>query len=280
MSEWEGRRVLVVGNQGLVGKELVELLKEKKAWVCGFDIKNIKDENVLNPEDIHHYFDLFGPFDDVFSCFGVKGSVRMTKNKPVDFMYPMLVGDANIIKACQDHKVKRMLYTSSIALLNFNTDEYPATAKATAEKLIEAMRIQYPHGTKYSIVRPSSIYGKYENFDREGLMVMSDLIKQALNSQDGTLKLWDNGEGVRDFINAKDVAEAMILVMEKMPKDWVAIGGEAYTIKHLKLILGNNDGSKDIRTIFTPHLTEWGWRPTISLENGIKETIQWKKKQQ
>jgi len=274
---FKGKKVLVTGSEGLIGRELVELLRNEGATIVLADLKLGQD--LRNFETCLY---LCENVDYVFHLMGVKGSARMTKSSPVDFMAPMLQCDTNMIIAAQQKNVKGFLYTSSIALLNMNTDRFPATAKQTAETLIEAMQVQYPDGTKYCIVRPASVYGRYENFDRDGLMVLSDLIKQATNNED--LELWDDGEGLRDFINSRDVARAMILTMKKMPPKWIAIGcGDGYKIKDMakiiaeeagvKLKLGTKSGKNDIRTMEIPELKEWGFELKTSMEEGLKEVI-------
>jgi len=160
---FKGKKVLVTGSEGLIGKELVELLKERKAIIYRFDIKLDGLMDVTEKQICEEIIKDFEP-EYIFHLFGVKGSPMRTENFPVDFMGPILQGDTNMILSAQKYNVKKFLYTSSIAVLSPETDKYPAHAKDTAEKLIDAMRIQYPSGTNYCIVRPSNVYGRYDNF--------------------------------------------------------------------------------------------------------------------
>ena len=276
---FKGKKILVTGSSGLIGREMVIQLDHAGAEVHLADITEGVDLT-----DYRTCLWACEGMDYVFHLMGVKGSPRMTKKSPVDFMGPMLQCDTNMILAAQAMGVKKFMYTSSIALLNMGTDFFPATAKHTAETLIDAMRVQYPKGTKYCVVRPASVYGRGENLDREGLMVVSDMIKKALNGED--LNLWDDGESQRDFINSQDCARAMILTMRKMPKEWVAIGsGKAYKIKDVAKIimnatevnmnLGKKSGKKDIRVMKIPELKKWGFKLKINLEEGIREAIEW-----
>ena len=141
----------------MIGRELVEQLIELDADVWLVDNK-LLDWMDLTEKEVCNRVCAYN-IDYVFHLAGVKGNPKMTKEKPVDFMGPMLQFDTNMIIAAQEAGVKRFLYTSSIAVDNPETDKYPAWAKMTAEHLIEAMRIQYPKGTKYCIVRPSNVYG-------------------------------------------------------------------------------------------------------------------------
>ena len=209
---WKNKKVLVTGSEGMIGKELVIQLHKLGANIALWDIKYwYKDRNVkegMRPMDIT-YKDIVersiskvNP-EIIFHLAGVKGNPKMTKEKPVDFMGPMLQFDTNMILVAQKYGVKRFLYTSSIAVENPESDKYPAWAKQTAETLIEAMRIQYPK-TKYCIVRPANVYGK-EDLSRDNLMVVSGLIKAGL--KDKKLILDKKGSTqIRDLIHAKDVA--------------------------------------------------------------------------
>ena len=290
------KNIVVTGGMGLIGRELVEQLQALGANVKVVDFKNGYD---LRRSDVCR--EICRNADYVFHLAGVKGSARMTKERPVDYMAPMLQFDTNMIVAALEAKVERFLYTSSIAVLNPKTDFYPAWAKQTGETLIEAIRQQYPDGTKYAIVRPGSVYGRYENWNREGLMVISDMIKRALSAKRlasaypdsgivPSLELWDDGEGIRDFINAKDVAAAMILVMDKIPQEWVAIGNTGgWKIKYAAEIVakacgvvlhyGPNKSTGDNRTMDTSLLTKLGFSPRVGLTEGIQEAVEYARKE-
>lgn len=232
--KWKNKRVLVTGSEGMIGQELVIQLKQLGADVSRSDPKNTPYgdlrylENCINKLDINE-------IEYVFHLAGIKGNPHMTKTKPVDFMGPMLQFDTNMIMASQGI-VRKFLYTSSIAVENPDTDKYPAWAKQTAETLIEAMKIQYPTGTKYCIVRPSNVYG-VEDLNRDNLMVVSNLIKKGL--EDNRLILDNLGsQHIRDVIYSKDVARNMIKVMEEMPLFPVNLcSGKQYTIKQIAEII-------------------------------------------
>jgi len=290
---WKDKRVLITGGMGMIGMELWEQLLNLGADV---DIADIIDGQDLT--DFKVCRDLCLEKDYVFHLAGIKGSPRMTKERPVDFMSPMLAFDRNMIVAAQQTNVKRFFYTSSIAVENPETDKYPAWAKMTAELLIEAMRIQYGNeGTKYCIGRPANVYGKYDNFDNPNAMVVTSLVKKAEDSLVDSLKtripaefeVWTDGSEIRDFINAKDVARAMILITEKMPEEPIAIGsGKEYTIKRLAEAVSYYSGADNIkylnnqigdkrRVMDITKLKELGFELEVELEDGIKEIIDWRK---
>lgn len=273
--------ILITGAGGMIGRELIEQLSvNPNIRIKQADIKwgiDLTDKNIVNK--------IMSGIDDCYSLFGIKGNPKKTKERPVDFMAPMLQGDTNIILACGKYKVKKLLYTSSIAVENPESDKYPAWAKLTGEVLIDAMRIQYPE-TKYCIVRPANVYGRFDNFENSDAMVLTSLINKAM--KDGKLILDKKGAmQERDFINAKDVARGMIEVIDKMPKYPIKLcSGKGVQINQAALAIQQATKCKleykDLNLTLGPDrkvmYLNWDFKPEISLEEGIKEVIEWRKK--
>lgn len=281
------KKVLVTGAGGMIGLELREQLKE-----LGADV-HIADICYGSWADLREYKNckkLCKGKEIVFHLAGIKGNPKMTKERPVDFMAPMLQFDTNMIRAAQECKVKKFLYTSSIAVEHPESDKYPAWAKQTAENLIEAMRIQYPQGTQWTIVRPANVYGRYDNFNNPNAMVITSLIAKAL--KDKELILDKKGIlQIRDFINAKDVARGMIQAIEgidayqKYPCNLCS--GIPVRIADIIPIIEEETKCKVIyEDLLIPLGPEkkvmklnWDFRPDVYLLDGIKEAIEYAKKQ-
>lgn len=272
---WEGKKVLVTGCCGLIGKELTPLLEEKGAIVCGADLKH--------GEDLRYYdqcLEITKGMDFVFLLHGIKGNPKMTQEKPLDFFTPMIMANTNMLEACRINKVERVLYTSSIAVNNPQTDKYPAIAKLLGEQQIDAARIQYPEGTQYCVVRPSNVYGCFDNFGDPHAMVITSLIHKAAHNK---LEIWGDGSQTRDFINAKDAARGMMQAMEEMPDYPVNLCGGVETsireaaeiiakefnipvsyVSNQGKVMGDNKRTMEIN---------WNFKPEISIEEGIKEVV-------
>jgi len=269
------KRILVTGASGMIGQELIELLtKRKNDIIIHGDIKNGDDLT-----DFQTCMNLCEGVDECYSLIGIKGSPKMTKERPVDFMVPMLRFDTNMIYAAQLQGVKKFLYTSSIAVENPKTDMYPAWAKMTAEKLIEAMRVQFTKGTKYCVVRPANVYGRFDNFDNPNAMVITSLFKKSLTQP--CIEVWGDGSQVRDFIHAKDVARGMIETMRKMPEYPINLcSGKGVSIKSVASIIAGLSNKKirfvgkavgDKRRVMRTN----GFKPQISIHDGLKEVYEW-----
>lgn len=265
----------------MVGQELVEILlvREPSAEVVLADIKHGCDLREYNT-----CYNLCKGVDEIFHVAGIKGNPKMTEYRPLDFMLPMLQMDSNMIRAAIENNVPKFLYTSSIAVLYPDVDKYPAWAKKTGETLIEAARVQYPEN-KFCVVRPTNIYGRYDNFNNPDAMVVTNLITKAIKSS--TLEVWGTGGEMRDFINAKDVVLGMIKTMKAMPDKPINLcTGVQHSIrtvvetiranigKELSITYtGQTVGSKNRPIEFNGEIINF--EPTVQLEDGIKEAIKY-----
>lgn len=274
---FKGANILVTGSEGMIGKELVKLLVSRGAKIKCADLKNGYDLTSKETCD-----NLTKNVDFVFHLAGIKGNPKMTSESPVDFMGPMLQFDTNMIICAQKNGVKRFLYTSSIAVENPESDKYPAWAKQTAETLIEAHKVQYPNGTKFCIVRPANVYGKYDNYKAENPMVITSLVLKSI-SDNSFFHVWGDGTQIRDFIHAKDVALGMIDTIEHMPLEPINLcSGEEVTIDQVAGELANlsnksfkYDKSKPTgpnKKVMIPNSKTWS--PTIKLRDGLKEVYE------
>ena len=243
MDIFKDKRVLITGSEGMIGKEFLDVLKS----FC--NVKFIRTADIKTGKDLRDFktcLNLTKDIDFAFLLHGVKGSPKMTKERPVDFFVPMLQCNTNMLEACRINNVQKVLYTSSIAVLNPETDLYPAFAKKAGEMQINAYKIQYPEfGKNCFIVRPANVYGKYDNFMNPNAMVITSLVRKAILND--VIEVWGDGSEVREFISAKDVVGGMILTMLKEPSKPVNLGsGETHSIREVAETLSKLSGKEII----------------------------------
>jgi GDP-L-fucose synthase len=305
---FKDRYVLVTGGTGLIGQPLVEMLIKLGAKVR---IASLDDPSRSHPEaefrqvnllSMENCLEVCQGIDYVFHLAGIKGSPAMARTKPASFFVPIILFNTNMLEAARRRGVKRYLYTSTIGVYAPATvfheddvwksfpspnDRFAGWAKRMGELQAEAYKIE--HGWEnITIVRPANVYGPFDNFDPANAMVIPSLISRALGGEN-PLAVWGDGSAVRDFIHARDVARGMLLVMEKSPGQPVNLGsGIGVSVREIVDIIVSNmapgpdvvwDTSKPSgdkqRLMDMTRARSLGFKPTTSIEEGIKSTMAW-----
>jgi GDP-L-fucose synthase len=308
---FKGKKVLVAGGTGMIGIPLVEMLLEQGAEVR---IASLDDPSRAHPQAEFYQVNLMSfenslkvcqGMDFVFNLLGVKGSPAIATGKPASFFVPTITLNTNLMEAAWKSEVEGFLFTSSVAVyapaevfyeddvwrtFPSPNDRFPGWAKRMGELQAEAYKIE--HGwNRIAIVRPANVYGPYDNFDFENAMVVPSLIKRAVDGEN-PLIVWGNGSARRDFIHAKDVARGMLLAAEHANCEPINLGsGSGVSIKELvDTILSNLDSKPEIvwdsskpegdrqRIMDIARARAIGFEPQISLAQGVREVMQWYRK--
>lgn len=307
---YKNKKVLVTGGTGLIGIPLVQMLLDKEAKVRIVSLDDPSRANVaaeflrLDLTKFDNCMEACEGMDFVFNLVGIKGSPAMTSKKPASFFVPTMLFNTNMMEAARRCKAKKYLYTSTVGVYSpaevlyeddvwktfpSENDKFAGWAKRMGEIQAEAYKIEY--GWKdIAIVRPANVYGPHDNFDHNNAMVIPSLIKRAVDGEN-PLVVWGDGSSVRDFIHATDVARGMLLVMKNIPVHPVNIGsGKGVSIKEIAELIVKNmkvrpevvwdiskpSGDKK-RLMDVSRAKSIGFEPHISIEEGIKEVIEWYK---
>jgi len=308
---FKGKKILVTGGTGLIGRPLVEKLVnlESKVTVVSLDKPTNVDKSVefinLDLRNFENCLKVCRDKEIVFNLIGVKGSPKMTMENPASFFIPTITFSINMMEAARQCSVERYLFTSSIGVYEpadiFNEDDVWSTfpsendrfagwAKRMGELQAQAYDIQY-NWDKISIVRPANVYGPYDNFDPENAMVIPSLINRALSGE-RPLTVWGDGSPIRDFIYSEDVADAMLEVVKQGYNKPINLGsGNGVSIKEIATSIASKmsdnceivwDTSKPSgdrkRIMSTERAKSIGITPNTILDEGIGRTIEWYKK--
>jgi len=308
---YKNKRVLVTGGTGMIGRHLVELLlgAGAKVRIVSLDDPSLASSGTeflqLDLTEFRNCMKACKDIDIVFHLAGIKGSPKMAREKPASFFVPTILFNTNMMEAARRSNVEWFLYTSTIGVyapaeifyeddvwktFPSENDKFAGWAKRMGELQAEAYKIEYGWN-RVSIVRPANVYGPYDNFDPQNAMVIPSLISRALNGEDPFI-VWGDGSQIRDFIHAKDVARGMMLVVAKKETRPINLGsGRGHSIKEVVDIIVDNlehkpkviwDTSKPagdkIRLMDISRARSIGFTPIISLEEGIKNTMEWYRK--
>ena len=304
----DGSKVLVTGGTGMIGRYLVDKLLDRgcEVTVVSLDSGDGLPESVrfmkLDLTVLENCIEACTGQDYVFSLIGIKGSPKMSREKPASFMVPMLMFNTAMMEAAMRCGVKWYLYTSSVGVYHpaevfkeddvwstfpSDNDKHPGWAKRIGELQADAYKIQYGKDN-ISIVRPANVYGKWDNFDPENAMVIPSLINRIVSGE-SPLVCWGDGTPIRDFIYAGDCADGMIHMVENGITEPVNLGsGDGVSIKNVAESIRNCynkevgiewDTTKpkgDARRLMdTTRAESHGFKCTTSLDDGIKETLNW-----
>lgn len=307
---FKGKKVLVAGGTGLIGIPLVKILFDKGACIR---IASLDDVSRVHPKAEFHQVDLTDfnncvtvcrNMDVVFNLLCTKGSPAVAQRKPASFFVPMLRYNTNLMEAARRQKVDSYLFASSVAVYSpaeifyeedvwktfpSENDRFGGWAKRMGELQAQAYAIEYGWN-KIAIVRPSNVYGPSDNFDPINAMVVPSLIKRVAETED-KIVVWGDGSAERDFIYADDVAQGMILAVEKQlnPDQPVNLGsGVGVSIrklvetivnvsgKELQIVWDASKPSGDRKRIMDIQKAKSiGFFPKISLEEGVRKTYHW-----
>jgi len=309
MTFYNGKKILVTGGTGLIGRPLVEMLLAQGAKVTIVsldDASRAPKGSAFVKADLREFascMEVCTGQEIVFQLAGVKGSPAMTSKRPASFFVPTMQFSINMMEAARRSGVERFLFTSSVGVYSpaevfyeddvwktfpSPNDRFAGWAKRMGELQAEAYKIEYGWD-KISIVRPANVYGPYDNFDSENAMVIPSLIRRVVEGEK-PLSVWGDGSPIRDFIHARDVARGMLLAVEKGISDPINLGsGSGVTIKQVAEMVAKHapSGKVDIvwdtdkpkgdakRLMDMTRAASYGFKCEVGIEEGIKETIAW-----
>jgi len=298
-------KIYVAGHRGLVGSAIVKKLKEQ-----GYNniITATKDQlDLRDKKNVERFFDLTKP-DYVFLAAAKVGGINFNKNFPADFIRDNVQIQTNVIDASYEYGSKKLLFLGSACiypkitpqpikeeyLLTDTlepTNEAYAIAKILGLKMCQMYNKQ--HGFNAISLMPTNLYGPNDNFNVEECHVIPGMINKFLTAKENDnepVVLWGDGTPTRQFMHSEDLADACIFLMNTYHNpDIINVSTDVeYTIKDLAEIIKQklNYTGKIIwditkpngtpkRSVCTKKLTELGWKPSISFEDGLSQTIDW-----
>jgi GDP-L-fucose synthase len=140
---------------------------------------------------------------------------------------------------------------------------------------------------------PTNLYGPGDSFDLKTSHVLPALIRKAHEAKargEDTFTIWGTGSVRREFMHVDDAADALVFLMQSYSDDrHINVGvGEDLTILELAELVADvvgfkgsivTDPSKPDGTprklLDSGRLKKLGWKPRISLRNGVERTYRW-----
>jgi GDP-L-fucose synthase len=298
-------RIYVAGHAGLVGSAIVRLLEAE-----GFtNILTAKRQqlDLRDQAEVSHWFKANRP-EYVFLVAGTVGGIMANSTRPAEFIYDNMMIHGTVVHASHLYGVKKLLYLGSSCIYPRHatqpiteeqlltgplepTNQWYAVAKIAGIKLCQAYRQQY--GSDFISAMPTNLYGPHDNFDLTSGHVLPALIRKfhdAKATGATEVEIWGSGSPMREFLHVDDLASACLHLMRHYSDDiHINVGtGVDLSIRELaekiralvypkaalRFDTSRPDGTPR-KMLDVSRLEATGWKPTIDLDTGLRETYQW-----
>lgn len=307
------KTVLITGVAGLLGSRLADWIIENKPEykIVGIDdLSGGYKENIhpqvnlyqvnLAVDKINHIFETHKPeYVFHFAAYAAEGLSPFIRTYNYD---NNLRATATIVNECIKHDVKRLVFTSTLAVYGhgyggiFDEEQIPkpidpyGVAKYACEMDIQIAGEQ--HGLDWCIIRPHNVYGTKQNIWDKYRNVLGIWMYQILNNQPMTI--FGDGNQTRAFSYIDDILEPLwtSAVSKKTSKQIINLGGtKEYTIneanKILQKVTGNNNTIylearhevKNAHPTWSKSVEFLNYKDTHTLEEGLSKMWEWAKSQ-
>jgi len=296
--------IIVAGHTGLVGSAIFDALNGSNSGVIGINSKVV---DLLDRKATFEFIQDHKP-ELVIDAAAIVGGISANNERRVEFLSNNLQIQSNLMDASHAADVKRFVFLGSSCIyprqapqpikeeylmtgpLETTNSAY-AVAKIAGIELIKSYRTQY--GRRWISLMPTNMYGPRDNFDLESSHVFPALINRYVTGKRrgaGEVTLWGTGFAKREFMHTSDLVTALLVAIEKYDSELhLNIGtGEDLTIKELAEKISTIAGFKGQtkwdstkpdgtprKVLDVSRLKALGWVPKVSLEDGIRQTIQW-----
>lgn len=306
-------RILVTGGAGFIGSHVVDSYVAAGHEVAVLDNFSTGTEANLNPSAKVHRLDLrdqqgvekivaeFKP--EIVNHHAAQSEVPKSVADPTYDAQVNIIGGLNLLKACVDNGVKKVIFISSGGALYGEPDVIPAdedhpvrplspygTSKFSFEQYLGTFRRTF--GLEHTVLRYANIYGPRQDFHAEEGRVIAIFASRMLAGK--TVIVDGTGEQSRDMLYIGDVATANLAALERGSGGTFHISsGIAVTVndlyRKLALLTGYSDfphygpsRKGDVYRIALDNsraLRDLGWEPQVELEEGLSLTVDYFREQ-
>ena len=261
-------KVLVTGGAGFIGRHLVRSLLEKGYLVTIFDnfsnstkgsVSSLIDIGVTVTEgDITKPLEILDAVkeQDVVIHLAAKISVSESINNPSETFQVNVDGTRNVLAACKENHVKKLIVASSAAVYGEGSSDAKLTEESGTNPISpygeskvkmeqEIREFASKHNINYIILRFFNIYGVGQSKEYAG--VITKFIEKI--RQDIPLEIFGDGLQTRDFVAIEDVVKSIHNAISRGKNGTYNIAsGKAVTIKKLaEMMILSSERNLDIQ---------------------------------
>jgi GDP-L-fucose synthase len=298
-------RVFVAGGSTLLGAAILDRLREAgHAHLVGV---GPEEPDHTSPAQVEDFFAEYRP-EYVFVAAGRSGGIGLNQVSPAELMLDNLLVATNLLPVAHAHGVRKLLYLGSscayprlaaqpMAVASLYTGSLEPTSAAYASAKIAGMQLsaayRAQHGANFVTAIPANAFGPGDDFSEDAGHVIPALMRrfhEAKRAGRPEVVVWGSGTPRREFVAARDIADAAVFVMQHYdePAPINLGGGTDVSITQVARLIadvvgyrgrlcfdaGKPDGMPLKRLDSSP-LFLLGWRPTTTLEDALTETYTW-----
>jgi len=268
---------------------------------------NRLDTNLFNIEEVNKKIHTESP-DIIINAAAKVGGIVANNTYRSQFLIDNLKINMNILESCIPHPNIKIINLGSSCIYPLNaknpisedsfmdgklekTNSPYAMAKLSAIELGRALNIQYGH--KVTNLMPTNLYGPNDNFHKEDSHVIPGLIARMHEAKLKKLphfNIWGSGNPKREFLFVDDLSNSIKFIIENnIDEDLMNIGsGEEISInklaKKIKSIIkyegelqfdSTKPDGNPRKLLNSAKIFDYGWKPLVDLESGLKKTYNW-----
>jgi len=296
-------KIYISGHLGLVGSAIERKLRANGH--INIVSRSSKELDLRNQSAVNDFFELEKP-TIVINVAGKVGGIHANNTYRAEFIYDNLMIQANVLHAAYMNNASKLLYLGSSCIypklapqplreeyiLSSSlepTNQPYAIAKIAGIELCDSYRAQY--SCNYISAMPTNLYGTNDNYHPENSHVLPALIRRIIlahKNNEPTITIWGTGTPRREFMHVDDLADACFFLLQNYNEAGILnIGWAAdVSIKEIAELIAAEVGYKGSlvfdttkpdgtprKLLDTSKINNLGWKPSISLREGIRRTI-------
>lgn len=222
-------KILVTGSSGMVGRAISEIVSEyNNEWEWVFTTS--KEVDLRDYNQTLTFLQKCRPTHVIHLAANV-GGLYKNINCKIDMFNDNMLINMNVVKACNEVDIQRMICCLSTCIFPDKVDKYPIVeqmlhlgpphysndAYAYSKRMLHILCNLYnkSYNREYICIIPCNIYGTHDNFNLEDAHVIPALVHKAyIAHRDNTdFIIKGSGKALRQFINSKDVAKLCIWLL-------------------------------------------------------------------
>tara|TARA_B100000029_G_scaffold463247_1_gene496382 strand:+ start:700 stop:1638 length:939 start_codon:yes stop_codon:yes gene_type:complete len=298
------KKIWVAGHNGMVGSAIVRKLNKEG---CNILKANRKELNLMNQSSTEKWIEKNKPEIIILAAAKV-GGIKFNMLNKADFLYENLMIQNNVIFTASKLDIEKFIFIGSSCIYPKEstqpikeeylmkgpleeTNEGYALAKIAGLKLCKYINEEF--NKPFISVMPCNVFGENDNFDPDNSHVLGALLRKIYYAKingSSKIEIWGTGKPRREFLYVDDLADAIFFLLKNYSSSSPINVGTSKDISITELALKiakvldhkieiqYNTSMPDgtfLKRLDANKISNLGWKPKTSLEDGIKKTLEY-----